>query len=384
MTRRPYDAVVLVHRVRIEGQRKPGGLDLVLGLLRQRGWRLLLVEHPLDGRGPSVLLDDGGERRRGLAWCRWLLLRWLVEPWWTTRAVRRALAPRAGTVALCADPLNAVAGWRLQQRGLVSRYAFHLADFSARRFGRPWLDAAYLRLFRFAARRAAVITAVSSRIVDALRQVPGLDRSRILRFPNSPVAGSLPRHPIEARRPDTLVMVAGSLSSWVGLEPVLDGVRLARQTLPSLTLTIVGGFLTPAEAARMTERVRARELDGVVTVTGFLPHARAVELAAGCRIGLAWYADDSAWSHYCDSMKIWEYAACGLPVVANRVSGTADDIQQAGGGYAVETPAALAEAIAALCRDPARYARMAEQAARWADAHDKRRLVEELIARLRP
>ncbi|MBI4227045.1 MAG: glycosyltransferase family 4 protein [Candidatus Omnitrophica bacterium] len=387
MTPWRYDAVVVIHRVLIDSQPKPGGLDRVLDLLAGQGWRLGIVEHPLDACGPSSLrYRDGGAERpvlQGLAWCRWPLLRWTLEPAWTVWAVRRAFAPSPRAVALCADPLNAVAGWGLQRLGVVQAFAFHIADFSTRRFGQPWLDALYLRLFRFVARRARVVTAVSQRIMEYLQAIPGLDARRVLRFPNSPVTGEMTVQPIGERQPASIVMMAGSLSPWVGVEPVLESLRLARQTIPQLTLRIIGGFLTPEEAERLARQIQAKRLDDAVRATGFLPQPRALALAASSWIGVAWYAEDSAWSHYCDSMKIWEYAACGLPVVANRVSGTAEELQQAGGGVVADTPAAMAEALVALCRNPERYAQMAGRARAWAEAHDKRRLVDALITHLR-
>ena len=51
-------------------------------------------------------------------------------------------------------------------------------------------------------------------------------------------------------------------------------------------------------------------------------------------------------------MKFYDYLSCGLPVVANKIGGWTDEIQQYGVGYLADSdPVSMAEAIVSLASD---------------------------------
>jgi glycosyltransferase involved in cell wall biosynthesis len=71
----------------------------------------------------------------------------------------------------------------------------------------------------------------------------------------------------------------------------------------------------------------------------------------GCSLGVVTSLDHPT-RHYGPSMKFYDYLSCGLPVVANKIGGWTDEIQQYGIGYLADSnPVSMAEAIVSLASD---------------------------------
>jgi glycosyltransferase involved in cell wall biosynthesis len=115
-------------------------------------------------------------------------------------------------------------------------------------------------------------------------------------------------------------------------------------------------------------------LEGVVTLTGF--RADAVRLMAGCDV----FVLGSRWEGL--PVALMEASALGLPIVATRVGGIPEVF--ADGVDAVLVPPgsahALADAVEAVARDPARRASLGAAAARRAAEFDVARAVARIEA----
>ena len=82
-------------------------------------------------------------------------------------------------------------------------------------------------------------------------------------------------------------------------------------------------------------------------------------------------------------MAALEAASAGVAVVATRVGGIAEVVAHGESGLLVPPgdPAALADALGALARDPARRRRMGAEGQRLARArHDRARAVDRMLA----
>src|SRR5213076_2210944 len=82
----------------------------------------------------------------------------------------------------------------------------------------------------------------------------------------------------------------------------------------------------------------------------------AADLAAA-DIGVSWIPDDD-WSRGKCGLKVLQYMAAGLPVVANPVGVHAEMIRHGENGFLAETLGQWAEAVGRLARDPALRRRM--------------------------
>jgi glycosyltransferase involved in cell wall biosynthesis len=76
----------------------------------------------------------------------------------------------------------------------------------------------------------------------------------------------------------------------------------------------------------------------------------AIELASA-DIGISWLPGD-LWSRGKCCLKVLQYMAAGLPVVANPVGMQAHLVRHGKSGFLVETPEQWAEAIGRLTHDP--------------------------------
>ncbi len=137
---------------------------------------------------------------------------------------------------------------------------------------------------------------------------------------------------------------------WIGQQstlPSLDRLRphlaAAAQRLPGLELRIISDM--------------APDLPGVkVVLRRWSSQTEAEELAQG-DIGISFLPDD-AWSQGKCGLRVLQFMAAGLPVVANPVGMNRRMVIPDGTGLLAETPAQWAAAIEQLAADPQRRSRL--------------------------
>jgi alpha-maltose-1-phosphate synthase len=194
---------------------------------------------------------------------------------------------------------------------------------------------------------------------------------RVEVFPN---AVAIERYPPRRRRrrTDPVAVFTGRVRPWHGIETVAAAWRLLGDAAPAL---VVAG--DPGEARGVLEQVGAALL-------GPINHCQVPAVLAEADIGLAPYALDAP--DYFSPLKLFEYMAAGLAVVAGELPATR---QLVSGEHAVLVPRgdpdALAAAVAALSADAPRMDRMGSAARTLvAGAHTWRhraRRVMEQVAR---
>jgi glycosyltransferase involved in cell wall biosynthesis len=143
--------------------------------------------------------------------------------------------------------------------------------------------------------------------------------------------------------PHTRVCAAARLV-WIGLPSTLasldqaaEHLAAAAERLPGLTLRVICD--------------RSVRLPGVsVEPRRWSSASEAAELAEG-DIGINWLPDDD-WSRGKCGLKVLQYMAAGLPVVANPVGMNRQMVVHGRTGFLVSTPQQWAEAIARLAADP--------------------------------
>ena len=191
---------------------------------------------------------------------------------------------------------------------------------------------------------------------------PSIDPGRVLevewgadtaRF--SPGAPGRPPFP---RPAGTLAVFAGAFRRWHGAVHLASAIRLLRERgIGDVSAVFIGaGPELPAV------REAARGLDGIV-FTGALPHDDLPAALAASDIGVAPFDaarhPPLALAFYWSPLKIFEYMATGLPVVAPAIDRLAGLVGHGREGllYDAAHPGALADALAAL-RDPELRARL--------------------------
>jgi glycosyltransferase involved in cell wall biosynthesis len=158
---------------------------------------------------------------------------------------------------------------------------------------------------------------------------------------------------------------AGSLKPWHGVDTLLDAFEMLRAT-NNARLLIVGDGPCGEELRR---RVHGMGLNHDVTFTGAVTHAAMPGILAAMDVGVAPY--QTVPDFYFSPLKIYEYMAAGLPVVASDAAEIRTVIDEGVSGFLCrpEDVAALAFRLLALASDPDLATRLGSAARTKAEQH---------------
>lgn len=186
------------------------------------------------------------------------------------------------------------------------------------------------------------------------------------------------RDVVGAAEPFTIGFV-GTLKPWHGVEQLVEAVALLRRTDADVRLLLVGD----GPQATVLEQLAADlGVADVVERTGAVVPEQIPGLLHRMDLATAPYpaSDD----FYFSPLKIYEYLAAGLPVVASRIGAVPTLLDHGRWGALVEPgdPQALADAIAELRADVDRRRQIREHAPAQARRHDWDRVLERSLAPL--
>ncbi len=150
--------------------------------------------------------------------------------------------------------------------------------------------------------------------------------------------GLSPSHPAS---PGTFTVgFVGSLKPWHGLDILVEAFDILFRVAPLSRLLIVGDG---PERSRIEDQVSEHRLQQVVHFTGSVEPEEVPGLLASMSVGVAPYPE--VVDFYFSPLKVFEYLATGLPVVASRVGQLSGVIQDGVNGLLC--PPGDAKALAA-------------------------------------
>jgi glycosyltransferase involved in cell wall biosynthesis len=207
---------------------------------------------------------------------------------------------------------------------------------------------------------ADVLAAVSAEVAEYLGRFPGV-RGRVHVVPNGVDPARFPAGLRPSRRGPAgsfTVGFVGTLKPWHGLGTLAAALGLLLQRAPGSRLLVVGDG--PAREGLEAD-LAGRGARAAAEFAGATAPADVPGLLASMDAGVAPYAGAG---FYFSPLKVFEYMAAGLPVVASRVGQLARLIRDGENGLLVPPgdAAALADALARLHDDPGLRARLGRRA----------------------
>ena len=186
--------------------------------------------------------------------------------------------------------------------------------------------------------------------------------------------------PIRAARRDgeTRIGFLGTLKPWHGLPLLVDSFARVHAAEPRARLHIIGDGPGRAD---LEQDLAARGLSACATLHGAIAASDVPAHLAALNIATAPYPQQE--NFYFSPLKIYEYLAAGLPVVTTRVGHLHEVVHHGEDGLLVppDDPAAFAQAILELARDPARRSRMGQNGqARVAREHSWDAVAQQILA----
>ena len=147
---------------------------------------------------------------------------------------------------------------------------------------------------------------------------------------------------------------------WIGQRSTLPSLEsitrqmVAAETMPNVELRVISDEFPTVDGIRCVPR----------------RWAQATETAelADCDIGVSWLPDDD-WSRGKCGLKVMQYMAAGLPVVANPVGVHRQMVVQGSTGFLATTPGEWYRAVEQLAADPSLRARMGAAGRRFVEEH---------------
>lgn len=230
--------------------------------------------------------------------------------------------------------------------------------------GRAASDSSLRRLFRRRMFQAASrIVAVSRGIHDDVVARYALDPHKVEVIPNGANTDLFRPQDLAACRKELripadarIVCFTGNLIPWQGVDLLVRACAAVRHEVPRLELLLVGGGEALGELRLLASNLRIAE---AVRFAGPVPYEKVPTFVNAADACVAPFRKGRKAS----PIKVFEYLACGKPVVASDADEIGDFVRSCSGGIVVppDDEAALVDALQQLLHDPVRARAMGDR-----------------------
>jgi glycosyltransferase involved in cell wall biosynthesis len=179
-----------------------------------------------------------------------------------------------------------------------------------------------------------------------------------------PEAVGAMRERLRGRR---VLLYQGGMGEDRGLYVMLEAMRVLKERAPDVTLVLLGSF-DARDDERVSRLVREHGLGDTVLRPGEVPHLDVPAWIRLAQVGLVPFQPTPKWMKN-TPIKLFEYMACRVPVLAADLPPMRSFVERSGGGrvYDSTSPERLADGALALLADAGAMRRMAEGGRLWVE-----------------
>lgn len=157
---------------------------------------------------------------------------------------------------------------------------------------------------------------------------------------------------------DFIVGFAGTLYAWHGMDLFLTAVPELAAAIRHFRLVVIGDGV---ELDRLVSQARDLGVQHYITFTGLIPYQQIPTYIQTFDVGISFFKPVRPIPGI--PMKMYEYMACAIPVIASAYEGYGPVVAELGAGLSVNTnnPAEIVDGLIKLSRDPALRAAMGQK-----------------------
>ena len=355
--------------------------DEDIGVAAGGSRQVLELAKALALRGHEVTLVAPQSEREGIALAasvqvqvvfvpvmRWGRLRPLSFLWGSMRMLKQILRRRCPDVLLWFDSPGQMAPlWAL--RNSTCPVVYFVNGLPLEEVQGPWrcppLREWLTHGLRFASRKANVLVSVCPEVLVGLRNLEPVDATRCSVIRNGVDPDHFFPQPQEKIRAELgltaqgpYIAFVGGFFPWHGLDTLVDAVAVVAKSFPTVQCLLVGDGQTKRV---LEEQVRELQLSTHVQFTGRVDFDMVPKWIAASDVCVVLHRQTRSYPG--DSMKLWEYLACGRPVVATVGPGYGETVEKLRCGLSAKAddPTDLARQLLCLFVDQDLRRRMGER-----------------------